>query len=98
MREVELERLQHQPQGTTQGWMLRGIADTIEVLATSTLLVLVLEDLQLYGIATGAGASARAGNGSPGRGGDSRVSTAGLGTGAVWTWAGGGTAFGILVS
>jgi predicted ATPase len=45
VRETELERLQRQLQGTTQGRMLREIADAIEVLATDMPLVLVLEDL-----------------------------------------------------
>jgi DNA-binding winged helix-turn-helix (wHTH) protein/predicted ATPase len=45
VRETELERLQRELQGTTRGRMLRELADAIEVLATDTPLVLVLEDL-----------------------------------------------------
>jgi predicted ATPase/DNA-binding winged helix-turn-helix (wHTH) protein len=52
VRETEFERLHRQLQGTTRGRMLREIADAIEVLATDTPLVLVLEDLHWSDLST----------------------------------------------
>jgi hypothetical protein len=48
----ERERLQRQLQGATPAWMLRELAEALEVLTTTTPLVLVLEDLHWSDVST----------------------------------------------